>query len=90
MSSVRLHGDRKPGFFVPPWALPALAARWLGLGLRVRAGSTDTSLWTHYSAGARVYCGNSFPDGMRKNDRRALFACRIVNRLPLLLYAVWS
>ncbi len=35
------------------------------------AGSTDTSLWTHYKAGAREYCGNSFPDGMRKNDRLA-------------------
>jgi phosphoribosylaminoimidazole-succinocarboxamide synthase len=33
------------------------------------AGSTDTSLWTHYSNGARSYCGNTFPDGMRKNDR---------------------
>lgn len=35
------------------------------------AGSTDTSLWTHYKAGAREYCGNAFPDGMRKNDRLA-------------------
>ena len=35
------------------------------------AGSTDTSLWTHYKNGARQYCGNSFPDGMRKNDRLA-------------------
>lgn len=35
------------------------------------SGSTDTSLWTHYAAGAREYCGNSFPDGMRKNDRCA-------------------
>ncbi|GFR40411.1 hypothetical protein Agub_g985 [Astrephomene gubernaculifera] len=34
-------------------------------------GSTDTSLWTHYKAGARSYCGNSFPDGMRKNERLA-------------------
>lgn len=34
-------------------------------------GSTDTSLWTHYKAGERVYCGNNFPDGMRKNDRLA-------------------
>ncbi|PRW59335.1 Phosphoribosylaminoimidazole-succinocarboxam ide chloroplastic [Chlorella sorokiniana] len=34
-------------------------------------GSTDTSLWTHYKTGAREYCGNSFPDGMRKNDRLA-------------------
>ncbi|GAB4823885.1 hypothetical protein N2152v2_010931 [Parachlorella kessleri] len=32
-------------------------------------GSTDTSLWTHYKAGERSYCGNNFPDGMRKNDR---------------------
>ena len=32
-------------------------------------GSTDTSLWTHYNAGERVYCGNTFPDDMRKNDR---------------------
>ncbi|KXZ44631.1 hypothetical protein GPECTOR_64g125 [Gonium pectorale] len=32
-------------------------------------GSTDTSLWTHYSRGAREYCGNVFPDGMRKNER---------------------
>eukprot|EP00775_Hariotina_reticulata_P001513 gene1515-1849_t len=32
-------------------------------------GSTDTSLWTHYKNGAREYCGNSFPDGMRKNQR---------------------
>lgn len=32
-------------------------------------GSTDTSLWTHYNAGERTYCGNSFPDGMRKNDQ---------------------
>lgn len=35
-------------------------------------GSTSTSLWTHYSKGAREYCGNSFPDGMRKNDRLAV------------------
>ncbi|WIA22008.1 hypothetical protein OEZ85_004362 [Tetradesmus obliquus] len=34
-------------------------------------GSTDTSLWTHYSNGAREYCGNSFPDGMAKNARLA-------------------
>jgi phosphoribosylaminoimidazole-succinocarboxamide synthase len=32
-------------------------------------GSTDTSLWTHYKAGKREYCGNNFPDGMKKNDR---------------------
>lgn len=32
-------------------------------------GSTDTSLWTHYNAGARTYRGHSFPDGMAKNQR---------------------
>ena len=32
-------------------------------------GSTDTSLWTHYSRGEREYCGNAFPDGMAKNQR---------------------
>jgi phosphoribosylaminoimidazole-succinocarboxamide synthase len=39
------------------------------LTLHAPAGSTDTSLWTHYKAGAREYCGNKFPDGMQKNDR---------------------
>lgn len=34
-------------------------------------GSTSTSLWTHYSSGSREYCGNTFPDGMKKNDRLA-------------------
>lgn len=33
------------------------------------AGSTDTSLWTHYNAGEREYCGNKLPDDMRKNDK---------------------
>lgn len=32
-------------------------------------GSTDTSLWTHYARGEREYCGNIFPDGMKKNER---------------------
>jgi phosphoribosylaminoimidazole-succinocarboxamide synthase len=32
-------------------------------------GSTSTSLWTHYSAGEREYCGNAFPDGLVKNAR---------------------
>lgn len=32
-------------------------------------GSTSTSLWTHYSKGARSYCGNDFPEGLKKNDK---------------------
>ena len=34
-------------------------------------GSTSTSLWTHYAAGERAYCGNTFPDGLRKNAKLA-------------------
>ena len=32
-------------------------------------GTTDTSLWTVYNGGAREYCGNSLPEGLKKNDR---------------------
>jgi phosphoribosylaminoimidazole-succinocarboxamide synthase len=32
-------------------------------------GSTDTSMWTHYARGERLYCGHSLPDGMRKNQK---------------------
>lgn len=31
-------------------------------------GSTGTSVWTHYSKGAREYCGVTLPDGMKKNQ----------------------
>lgn len=32
-------------------------------------GATDTSLWTHYKRGERIYCGHRIPDGLKKNDR---------------------
>jgi phosphoribosylaminoimidazole-succinocarboxamide synthase len=32
-------------------------------------GTTDTSLWTHYEKGARTYCGNELPEGLRKNQK---------------------
>ena len=32
-------------------------------------GVTSTSIWTHYAAGKRVFCGNRLPDGMRKHQR---------------------
>ena len=32
-------------------------------------GVTSTSIWTHYEAGARVFCGHKLPDGLRKNDK---------------------
>lgn len=50
---------------MPVSLCPFIAAPVLG------TGSTETSLWTHYSAGAREYCGNAFPDGMCKNERLA-------------------
>ncbi len=34
-------------------------------------GSTDTSIWKMYEAGAREVYGHSLPDGMRKNDKLA-------------------
>jgi phosphoribosylaminoimidazole-succinocarboxamide synthase len=32
-------------------------------------GTTSTSLWTHYEAGARVFCGHALPDGLKKNQK---------------------
>jgi phosphoribosylaminoimidazole-succinocarboxamide synthase len=31
-------------------------------------GVTSTSVWTHYAAGAREFCGHRLPDGLRKNE----------------------
>lgn len=33
------------------------------------SGTTSTSLWTQYEKGIRHYCGISFPEGLRKNQR---------------------
>jgi phosphoribosylaminoimidazole-succinocarboxamide synthase len=32
-------------------------------------GTTSTSLWTQYQKGVRDYCGISFPEGLRKNEK---------------------
>ena len=32
-------------------------------------GNTETSLWTHYEAGERIYCGIEFPNGLVKNQK---------------------
>lgn len=32
-------------------------------------GTTSTSLWTHYERGARVFCGHSLPEGLKKHQR---------------------
>jgi phosphoribosylaminoimidazole-succinocarboxamide synthase len=31
-------------------------------------GSTDTSIWTQYASGSRIFCGHALPDGMKKNE----------------------
>lgn len=31
-------------------------------------GVTSTSIWSHYAAGAREFCGHRLPDGMKKNE----------------------
>ncbi|MBA2710738.1 MAG: phosphoribosylaminoimidazolesuccinocarboxamide synthase [Tatlockia sp.] len=33
------------------------------------SGSTSTSLWTQYNKGVRNYCGITFPDGLKKNQK---------------------
>ena len=30
---------------------------------------TSTSIWTHYAAGKRDFCGNRLPDGLKKNQK---------------------
>ena len=32
-------------------------------------GSTETSLWTVYKGGAKEYCGNKIPSGLKKNQK---------------------
>lgn len=32
-------------------------------------GSTNTSIWTHYSNGVRNYCGHALPEGLVKNQK---------------------
>lgn len=38
-------------------------------------GTTSTSIWVHYAAGARAYCGHALPDGMRKNQALPAVIC---------------
>lgn len=32
-------------------------------------GTTSTSIWVHYEAGARTFCGHSLPDGMKRHQK---------------------
>ena len=54
-------------------------------------GSTDTSLWTHYRAGEREYCGNRFPDGLRKNDRSGCSTRALLDLVKASVYpGLWQ
>jgi len=53
-------------------ALIARRCRVLPIEFVVRGymtGSTDTSIWTQYNNGSRLYCGHTLPNGMKKNEK---------------------
>lgn len=55
-----------------PNCIEAVECTPLPVEMVVRAyvtGVTSTSIWTHYQAGKRVFCGNELPDGLRKNQK---------------------
>jgi phosphoribosylaminoimidazole-succinocarboxamide synthase len=57
-----------------PNVIEAVECTPLPVEMVVRAyvtGVTSTSIWTHYEAGKRVFCGNTLPDGLKKNQRLA-------------------
>ena len=52
-------------------ALVAKKCRVLPIEFVVRGymtGSTDTSIWTQYARGVRIFCGHTLPEGMKKNE----------------------
>ena len=55
-----------------PNVLECIECKPLPVELVVRAyitGSTSTSMWTHYAAGERSFCGHELPEGLAKNQR---------------------
>ena len=53
-------------------ALIARRCRVLPIEFVVRGymtGSMDTSIWTQYNNGSRLYCGHTLPNGMKKNEK---------------------
>jgi phosphoribosylaminoimidazole-succinocarboxamide synthase len=55
-----------------PNVLECVECEPLPVEMVVRAyitGSTSTSMWTHYDAGERVFCGHALPEGLVKNQR---------------------
>lgn len=54
-----------------PSVMEAVECAPLPVEMVVRAyltGVTSTSVWTHYAAGAREFCGHRLPDGLKKNE----------------------
>ena len=56
------HPNVTIGRLCKPFAVEVVCRAYL-------TGSTSTSLWTHYAAGGRNYCGNVLPDGMRRHQK---------------------
>jgi len=55
-----------------PNVLECIECTPLPVEMVVRAyitGSTSTSMWTHYEAGTRKFCGHDLPEGLKKNQR---------------------
>jgi phosphoribosylaminoimidazole-succinocarboxamide synthase len=55
-----------------PNVIEAVECTPLAVEMVVRAyvtGVTSTSIWTHYAAGKREFCGSRLPDGLRKNQK---------------------
>jgi phosphoribosylaminoimidazole-succinocarboxamide synthase len=55
-----------------PNVLECVEAQPLLVEMVVRAyitGSTSTSMWTHYAAGSRSFCGHALPEGLQKNQK---------------------
>ena len=55
-----------------PNVLECVECKPLPVELVVRAyitGSTSSSMWTHYAAGERTFCGHELPEGLKKNQR---------------------
>jgi phosphoribosylaminoimidazole-succinocarboxamide synthase len=55
-----------------PNVLECIECTPLPVEMVVRAyitGSTSTSMWTHYAAGERTFCGHALPEGLQKNQR---------------------
>ena len=55
-----------------PNVMVCRACEPLGAEMVVRAyitGVTSTSIWSHYQAGERVFCGHQLPEGLKKDQQ---------------------